>query len=243
MAPTRPPPLHILKAPTRQRLRGDHPKKKFKVRVSRDPEKNLLFSTWFLITPDEPFGFPKCPFEDMVTDLKYIENFHASMEPAKFRSVGLARRNAVASPFLKKLPLELRQKIYGYVLGDRDIHLVPANRFLHKQPFETYGEDTIQAIVCPSTSSDDHSLCECGKVSDSCQEEYPVYATDERLEAIYQQWLSAERLDMNLLLVCTQVYREVKDVLFGTNRFWYEGRKLTGNNEAAESMEMRILTL
>ncbi|KAL8699666.1 MAG: hypothetical protein Q9201_005873 [Fulgogasparrea decipioides] len=270
-----------------------HAPKKYRLRISRQAEKNLAFDS-LLTTPGEPIHLPKTPFDDVCEIVQEIGDFHNSWSPAKFRAIGLYRRNAVASPLLR-LPRELREKIFGYVLGDKDIHLAPVNRYMHKKPFEAHADFELAHVICPfhnnndnddksgsmmekkNDSGDDdggvhpeqqqvapcvdHSKCQLAYLPTNCQEadgldglvhgpsgwilhqgrgrrpDTQLPSPPIALPLTYTNWLRAERLDLSLLRVCSQVSAEARYVMWVTNRWWHEGRQLVTHDYHGKARE------
>lgn len=105
---------------------------------------------------------------------------------------------ASVSSLLLKLPAELRNQIYDYVLGGRTIHIRGT-----KEHF-CYG--VFQITVCNRSEDYDYDSVTCATL--------PRDAIDNDRHASCH-----EPLDLGLLRTCSQIYREARLLPFAKNRF------------------------
>lgn len=139
-----------------------------------------------------------CREEEDVSTATYIHLRVPSLNLAFFS----AATNATHSPLLK-LPAEIRQRIYDYVLG---------GNILHVASVETRG-----AVVCKNCDNLDHQASQPTlqhETSEFAQDALVTLAwngeIDMMIDSHDQCWESTDRLSLSLLQTCRQIYHEGK---------------------------------
>ena len=121
-----------------------------------------------------------------------------------------------ASPGLLQLPIEIRDMIYRRVLGGMLLHS-------RRGRFST-GASRSKWVICRATISEKNAQ----RHFDQAKAPAWYVQDDTNRHAECYKTASLQRLDLNLLLVCRQVHREAKHILFSTNTFSFRRSSLLG---------------
>ncbi|KAH8761397.1 hypothetical protein BGZ57DRAFT_580412 [Hyaloscypha finlandica] len=155
----------------------------------------------------------------------------------------IVKKNATSSPLLR-LPPELRQKIWGYVLGNRLIHIdmqevyrnsvyrgssywnLRYRNFLQRRLFNTICQSTVTEREAYELSKSaeynkaatyfkaGEDMRACGNRHRACELELADHSTEKNLPP--------NRLNVGVLAVCRQVYVEVNPILWSTNTWSFQ---------------------
>lgn len=123
--------------------------------------------------------------------------------------------NSSNSPFLHKLPPEIRMRIYEYVLGGNTIffdrHHSPCTNKCHRNRYRC------RAHVAEEDTN------EARRKSESKQVKESQYRADD-------DWERSGDVDLELLLTCRQVYNETVLVPFSANEFGLSSNYFTSDD-------------
>ncbi|KAL8917812.1 MAG: hypothetical protein Q9208_007741 [Pyrenodesmia sp. 3 TL-2023] len=154
----------------------------------------------------------------------------------KSATVALVKANACNSRLLR-LPIELRRKIFGYVLGDQLIHVEYNKPYayestwangplgnVHTQWRQSWG---FSHMVC-SADTTEHaaylkSIHGCSEMPEGENPEYYSESCEERHRTCFimkeLEDRTARKLSLSLFGVSRQTYAEAHDILWTTNTF------------------------
>ncbi|KAL8749946.1 MAG: hypothetical protein Q9184_006607 [Pyrenodesmia sp. 2 TL-2023] len=154
----------------------------------------------------------------------------------KAATIALVNANSRNSRLLK-LPIELRTKIFGYVLGDQLIHVEYNMSYAHESTWANgpLGNVHTQWSLAPGFS---HMVCSADTTehaaylksiygySEIPKEEYPDYYSEGCEKRHHRCFImnehedhSARKLSLSLLGVSRQTYEEAHGILWTTNTF------------------------
>ncbi|KAE9374287.1 hypothetical protein N431DRAFT_503178 [Stipitochalara longipes BDJ] len=154
---------------------------------------------------------------------KLIQAFTA---PKDKNTKAILKQNSTSSPLLR-LPQELRQKIWGYVLGHRLIHIAMTGVY----PWYNYYGDVFKPRLfntrcqAPITEIQAYELSKSAEYDQTAfKDREDLRCCDNRHAICYSELQEYKeeapppnRLDVSALTVCRQVYVDANPILWSTN--------------------------
>lgn len=176
-----------------------------------------------------PFTAPK----DAATKATYetISIVHRCHKPLVLTlDNGSIAQNAASSPLLR-LPLEIRNKIWAAVLGDRLIHLMCAvkpPRIGQPEERQIWGH-----VVCKHDCRENENIEVYTWIDEENEDEHVFDQSHHHcnVEMSYifdaKQKSGHESMHLTVLQVCRQIYNEANNTLWSTNVFAFDDATVT----------------
>ena len=122
-----------------------------------------------------------------------------------------SNENATESPLLR-LPAEIRNRVYGYVLGGKTLHIIK----YHKSPSKV----VFRYNTCRLPEADSHQAdCVRENGSENTSFDYIKYHEAQGCRFAGRDRFNTGRLDIQLLRVCRQIHREAALIPYTMNTF------------------------